>query len=341
VTWAPNTRGFLLGWLLGVCCWLPAPQTRAQPVEPVAEATRLFDEADVLMRDKQYAPACERYARSHALDPQLGTLLHLADCEELLGRTASAQRDFLAAAQLAAARRASGKPDPREAVALRRAEQLKPQLAYLRLIPPAQAIAALQVEQDGVVVPSEAVGAALPLDPGPHSIRLSAPGHQPWSHTLTVAPATRHELPLPPLSPLPDSGAAAHGGQQPAQESAARAPAPGSVSPQRVVAYVVGGAALVGLGAAAILGTRADHFRAQRDALCPGERCVLGPQDAARAYELDDKARGFAAAFNWTGALSLAGLSAAVVLYVTGGERSPASPTVRVGWGSVAVHGQL
>lgn len=337
----PPCRDSLVIALFCLGCWLCASLARAQPATAsVAEATRLFDEAEALMREQQYAAACERYARSQALDPQLGTLLHLANCEELLGRTASALADFQAAAQLAAARRERGDPDPREEVARKRAERLSPQLAYLRLVPPAAEPPGLQITQDGERIAPEHLGSFVPIDPGPHSVRASAPGYGAWSHTLVISPATRHELPLPQLNPLRVAEPAPAAADDPARPVGLPRGAAASGT-QRAAAYALGGAALVGVGVAVVLGTRANHFHSERDALCSAERCVLSPQDAAHVYAVDDKARDFAAAFNWTGALSLAALGTAVVLYLTGGEPQPASPGAVVGWGSVSVRGRL
>ena len=48
-----------------------------------------------------YTAACPLLERSHSLDPSSGTLLNLGDCQEHLGRTASAWRAFTEARALA------------------------------------------------------------------------------------------------------------------------------------------------------------------------------------------------------------------------------------------------
>src|ERR1700690_321489 len=59
-----------------------------------AVATQLFDDAQALLAKGELASACAKYAESQRLDPQLGTLLHLGDCYERLGKTASAWASF-------------------------------------------------------------------------------------------------------------------------------------------------------------------------------------------------------------------------------------------------------
>ena len=41
---------------------------------------KAYDDAEKLMAAHDYAAACPKYAESQQRDPQLGTLLHLADC---------------------------------------------------------------------------------------------------------------------------------------------------------------------------------------------------------------------------------------------------------------------
>src|SRR5690242_499417 len=73
-----------------------------------ALATRLYDEAEKLMVSRSYAAACPKYAESQQRDPQLGTLLHLADCYEKSGKFTSAWVTFNEAADMAGRRTAAG-----------------------------------------------------------------------------------------------------------------------------------------------------------------------------------------------------------------------------------------
>ena len=81
--------------------------TRAAPAaadpSPVDKATAqaLFDDGKRLLKEKSYAEACPKLAESMRLDPALGTKLHLADCYEKNGQTASAWVLFREAAEQA------------------------------------------------------------------------------------------------------------------------------------------------------------------------------------------------------------------------------------------------
>jgi hypothetical protein len=106
-----------------VACLGVGPLARADDVESTAAQT-LFDEAKKLMASGRYAEACPKLEASQRIEPALGTLLNLADCDEKRGQLASSWARFLEAAAQA---RAEGHPDA-ELVARDRAAQLAARL---------------------------------------------------------------------------------------------------------------------------------------------------------------------------------------------------------------------
>src|SRR5207244_3867733 len=96
--------------------------------ENKAAAVSAFDEARRLIEKKQIADACQKFGESQRLDPQLGTLLHWADCLERNGQTASAWARFRDASEVAAARN-----DRRQNLANERAAKLLPRLSKLQI----------------------------------------------------------------------------------------------------------------------------------------------------------------------------------------------------------------
>src|SRR5262249_20675918 len=144
--------------------------------------------------------ACPKLAESQRLDPGSGTALHLADCYERQGRTASAWSVFAEAQMLA--QRAGNKP--REDEATRRMRLLEPQLSKLLLQPaPADASGGLAVRLDGHPIAAAGLGSPLPVDPGTHTVEATAPGRQPWRTVVPVAPAAGTvTVQIPRLGPL-------------------------------------------------------------------------------------------------------------------------------------------
>src|SRR3954451_13696444 len=94
----PRVMAWLTGWSL-VSVALPA---RAEPsATERATAEALFEQGTELMGRNQLASACEKFEASEQLDAALGTMLRLADCQDRVGKTASAWAMFREAASVA------------------------------------------------------------------------------------------------------------------------------------------------------------------------------------------------------------------------------------------------
>lgn len=147
--------------------------------DATAGAVMAYDQGEALMAQGRISEACPRYAESQRLDPQLGTLLHLAECLERNGQTASAWAKFREATELA-----EQKGDPRQEVAKQRADALAPRLSRLTIhVAPTPNV---QVERDAVAIGRPLWGTPVPTDPGLHRITASAPGHRLWSGLVEV-----------------------------------------------------------------------------------------------------------------------------------------------------------
>lgn len=221
------------------------------------------------MDQGEYGRACEKFAGTLELERGLGTMLHLADCYDKLGRTASSWALFEEVASMA---KLSG--DNRESIAAARAAELESRLSlvYLKFAaPPAPAAPPkdLRVTIGESKIPSAMWNSPIPLDPGAHRIEVVANGYEVWTLSLVVAPgpSLRH-VTIPQLVALAPTKPAVAARKAPIRIEVLPAPTkrePTPSSAPRVLGYISGALGLVGLGITGYLGYRA--FQDQQDSL--------------------------------------------------------------------------
>lgn len=276
----------------------------------VAEA--LFREGKRLMEDGQHEVACAKFSASQDEEASVGTLLNLARCNEKIGKTATAWAQYQAAASLA---RQSG-DDKREAIASELAESLEATLSRLTITVPV-AVEGVEVRRNGVAIRAAVFGIAVAVDPGVQQIEVSAPGHAPWSKTVTMTAGDHLQVAVPTL------------------ELERRAPDP-VVIPAPVAAdesepshgllyggIAVGALGLAGLGAGIALGLYAARDRDDALSRCPAGAC--DDEGFATVERARTKAHGATAGFVVGGVA----LTAGVVMMVLGVDAG-ASSTARV-----------
>ncbi len=195
------------------------PASAAPPTDAAATAEVLFREAREMMARGDNAAACPKLAESQRIDPSVGTLLNLGDCYERIGRTASAWATFNDAAAMAI----RAEQPERARFAKGRAEALGPKLARLTVEVRASA-QGLTVERDGVALGAATWAAALPVDPGPHTLVAKAPHRKTWSTTVSCKEGAAAVVVVPELESVTESAAA--GPLRPATATATPKPPP-------------------------------------------------------------------------------------------------------------------
>jgi tetratricopeptide (TPR) repeat protein len=265
--------------LLAVSTW----SIPARGAEDEAAARALFSEGRRLAAAGDYVHACPKFEDSYRLDPGIGTSFNLADCLEHLGRTASAWARFL---DVAAATKAAGQID-REQVARARAAALEPRLARLTVVV-SQPVDGLVVRRDATVVGEAALGVAVPVDPGLHTIEATAPHRKSWSSTTNVlAAAGSVSVEVPPLSAEPDLASSPAFPTVPMVSVAT-----GERSRRRLSAatVVVGAAGVVALTAGTIFGIKFESANKQLPNICASDPQNCAPTSVTRYYTLRDEA---------------------------------------------------
>jgi hypothetical protein len=316
----PPRRAPALALAVGACV-LALEATAAAGGADAATAQVLFEDGKRLAAASNFAQACPKFAESQRLDPAAGTLIHLGNCYEKLGKTASAWATFLDAA---AAAKQQSRADWAE-LAAARAEALRPKLARLAIVvserPPG-----LVVKRDGTVLTDATLGSPFPVDPGSHTVELSAPGRAPVTLSRVVKDGEQATLQAPPLAhevaPPPPAGA-----PPPVASSPARAPEP-EPEPERgggaTLGYVVAGLGVAGLGVGALTGVLAMSKNSESKDLCPTEgRCASQAGVAA-----NDSAKTLGTVSTIAFIAGSVGVVAGVTLVLTSGSKSRPSATL-------------
>jgi hypothetical protein len=281
--------------------------------DAVAEA--LFDEGRKLLDEGLFDEACAKFEASRKIDSGVGTLLFLGECYQRAGRFASAWARFREAASLAGAAK-----DNREAVAAERASKLEPSLFRLTITAP-ERVSGLVVSLDGEPIPEASLGLALPTDAGAHTIEASAPGHEPWSRTLTLPKTGGSEtVSVPALAAVPR------------RDDATSRPLPRATEggPSGVL---IGGVVVAGFGAAALgvagalVGVASGRY-SDADAFCDEFSCSTqeGVDLSGEARTLGDAATGV-----FIGGLALAGAGLTMILVGALSSDAPASDATAQG----------
>lgn len=308
--------------------------------EQKAAAQALFDDAKRLASEGKYADACPKFATSQKMDPSVSTQFKLADCEEHLGKTATAWALYLDV--LAASR---GQRD-KEEFAQKRVDAIVPKLTRMTL-DVKDKTPGLEVRRDGVVMDPAAWRTALPVDPGPHLFAASAPGKRSWSATISVSGEGKTvDVPIPVLDSAPAASATAPAMPPPSasSSSAISTPPPPATSSSpataeskqtwtttRTAGVVVGGVGVASLIVGAITGAIA--ISKNNEALQP-ENCVTKSLCTQHGLDLTSSAKTAAGISTATFLIGGVAVASGVVLFAVGGNK-PAGGEARL---SLALH---
>jgi hypothetical protein len=306
-----------------------APPALAAPRDPAA-AEALFAESQKLMAAQDYARACPKLEESYRLDPATGALFALALCHEKQGKLASAWVEFMDVASRASA---EGYGD-REKSAREHAEALRDRLAFLtvEVDPTTASLPNLVITRDGIALGPAAWKSPIPIDPGPHVVVATAPGHEPWTTNIVVAEGANKKtvvvpkLGLVPTPAIPPAAAAAR--DEPSTLFGAE------LTPLRVAGLSVGGAGVACLGLAAFSTARAISKNSESKESCKGTDGNDCPPEGLRDRAAAEEAANIATVSVIAGGVLL---GTGIGLFVFGGDGK--SPSVTLAPNGLRVRG--
>jgi hypothetical protein len=289
---------------------LAAPAARAG--DPAA-AEALFRDGRRAMEAKDYARACPKFEESQRLEPAPGTLLNLADCEEKLGRLASAWTHFGQLVQSLSPK------DERYATVKERFDALEKRVPRLTVTLDVGAPNGARVSRDGVQLGAASYGVAVPVDPGAHAIVVEADGRAPRKYDVTLGEGDAKTIAVTAGDPIAVAPPPTPSASASAKSLVVTQP-PSPIEPPRspTVSYVVGGAGILALAAGSFFGVRALSKESDSTALCSGNACRTQAGVDAHA-----SARSWALASDVFIGLGIAAIGVATYMLVTSHAPSP------------------
>lgn len=204
------------------------------------------------------ARACERFEESYRLDPAVGTLLNIADCEVALKRLADAWEHYHRVAD------ALDATDPRTPLVQTRLESLGPRLPKLVLSIRKGAPPSTTVARDGVRITAASFELPLPVNPGHHELVVIASDHASRRYEVVLAEGETRRLALEP-------GPVVHPKSVPA--AAPEHQTRPSFGARRTIAFVALGTAGASLLATGLFAWRYAAEKSSADEHCPGHAC--------------------------------------------------------------------
>jgi hypothetical protein len=172
----------------------------------IASARRLFSEATELRRAGQWSDAAAKLREAIAIKETPGLRFHLAHCEEQMGHLLEARDDY----DRADALMRNGVAAPDVAALLEPARvALRERIPTLVVRAPADA-RAVGLTIDGEMIATEQLGTPIQLDPGDHTIIVTAASRDPFRLELTLAEGedrvvqaelTEHRASMPASAP--------------------------------------------------------------------------------------------------------------------------------------------
>ncbi|HEX4335377.1 MAG TPA: hypothetical protein VH062_05655 [Polyangiaceae bacterium] len=244
----------------------------------IASARRLFSEASALRQSGQWSEAAAKLREAIAIKETPGLRFHLAHCEEQVGHLLEARDDYDRSDALI--RGGAAAPDVASMLEPARVA-LRERIPTLVVRAPADA-RAVGLTIDGEMIATEQLGSPVQLDPGDHTIIVSAASRVPFRLELSLKEGEDRvvEAQLAPSAtsapaPTPRAGVAA-----PRQDTAQSAEKRGfGLRESILVAEGVVTLAGAGLGVAFLLQTnsKSDEISSLNASIQRGVNCTNPP----------------------------------------------------------------
>jgi len=298
-------------------CLALAPLGSARADEPspavLAKAREEFRQALSLEVAGNYEKALSLFKEVAQVKSSPAVRFHIGTCEEKMGDWVQAVGSYRLALHEGQQQSAKDVIDAAQE-ALTALEPKIPKMTIVR----GDGAAVAKVELDGRALGGASVGTPMPVNPGPHVIKASAPGRQSITVEVTVAEkeTKQVDLVLPPGSPDASPAGGAGTGDTSRTADAAE---PSGVSPMKIAGFVSVGVGVVSLGVAGVFFLMRQGAISDLDDQCGADRQQCPP--AAESTFDDGQTYSTVATATFIGGLGAAALG--TVLILAAPKRSP------------------
>lgn len=285
---------FAAGLALASALFFVPSAVRADEPTPaeIAVARRLYGEAVQLEQAGKWAEAEKKLREAIAIKETAGLRFHLAVAQEKQGDLVAALVDFDRADELI--QLGARAPDVKQLLGPAR-EAVRARIPTLTIGVPADARGVV-LAIDGKSIKSQLVGKAIPLNPGKHTIRVTASGKEPFETELSLEESEKRvldvELEPSARSEAPMAGSGTSFSEEPSEPGADRGGGP-STRTVVLVGEVAFTAIALGLGIGFTIQKadrqdQVDAANAEVDRLAPGqESACSAPTDPALKESCD------------------------------------------------------
>lgn len=213
-----------------------------------SKADQLFKQGKKLMGEKKYSEACDAFEQSFKLDPGIGGEMNIARCYEEWGKLGRAYKAYQKAEQMALDAKDDRAPKIEVFV-----KNLEPNVPKLTLRLKAGEPKDVQATLDGERLDPKLIGAAIYLDPGPHTIEYKTESGETKKKVIPVERGGNPEITIeagPVEVAKPDGG---HGDDHKVVDNKHDEPERPRTTPEpgrnmRIAGLVVGGVGVVAIG---------------------------------------------------------------------------------------------
>jgi hypothetical protein len=285
-----------------------APQAFA---DNKAAAEQLYMDAKTLMEAGKAAEACPKLEESMRLEPADGTELRLATCYEMVGRWATSWGLYRTA--LTKAKKTNNAQ--RIEFATTHLALVEPKVSKVTLVADAGAnVPGLVVKLDQDEIGAGAFGTAIPADPGPHKLVVSAPGKKPYETAVTVVGEGQGQtVKIPVLEDAPVS-----------------APPESTSSGPGALPWIIGGAGVAFLGATIVSRIQVSSAQTDRQDACASQHTLAcDDTGVSKIHTWDRLSYAFAG-------LAVVGIGVSIVMFTTSGSKGASGNQVGAGPATIA-----